>query len=102
MDILKEFIEAIRKAIKELYGKDFEGDITFQKTRKEFEGEITLVAFPFLKLSGKKPEDTGTDIGNYLLQNTKLVKKFNIVKGFLNINVADALWLNYFQSVLQL
>ena len=100
MDILKEFIEAIRKAIKELYGKDFEGDITFQKTRKEFEGEITLVAFPFLKLSGKKPEDTGTDIGNYLLQNTKLVKKFNIVKGFLNINVADALWLNYFQSVL--
>jgi len=100
MDILKEFTEAVKKAIKDLYGADFSGDIPFQKTRKEFEGEITLVVFPFLKISGKKPEDTGTDIGNYLQQKTQLVKKFNIVKGFLNINVADTLWVNYFQTIL--
>ncbi len=100
MDILKDFAEAVKKSIKELYGVDFSGDIPFQKTRKEFEGEITLVVFPFLKVSGKKPEETGTDIGTYLQQKTKLVKKFNIVKGFLNINVADVLWINYFQGIL--
>jgi arginyl-tRNA synthetase len=100
MDILKEFTNEVKKAVKELYGNDFSGDIPFQKTRKEFEGEITLVVFPFLKISGKKPEDTGADIGNYLQKNTSLVKKFNVVKGFLNINLADALWLSYFQSIL--
>src|ERR1700739_2880284 len=100
MDILQQFTEAIKKAIKDLYGKDFSGDIPFQKTRKEFEGEITLVVFPFLKISGKKPEDTANDIGNYLQQNTKLVKKFNVVKGFLNINVADTLWVNYFKNII--
>src|SRR5438045_2060047 len=98
MEILKAFTEAIKKAIADLYGTDFSGEIQFQKTRKEFEGEITLVVFPFLKISGKKPEDTGTDIGSYLQKNTALVKKFNIVKGFLNINVSDVLWVNYFQK----
>src|ERR1700739_4674811 len=100
MDILQQFTEAIKKAIKDLYGKDFSGDIPFQKTRKEFEGEITLVVFPFLKISGKKPEDTANDIGNYLQQNTKLVKKFNVVKGFLNLSVTDAVWINYFSTTL--
>ncbi len=101
MNILNELTKAVKTAIKELYGKDFEGEIAFQKTRKEFEGEITLVAFPFLKLSGKKPEDTGTDIGNYLLEKTKLVKKFNIVKGFLNISIADNEWLTYFGEIIK-
>ncbi len=100
MNIIKEFTEQVKIAINELYGSDFTGEIAFQKTRKEFEGEITLVTFPFLKISGKKPEETGADIGNFLLQKTKLVKKFNVVKGFLNINVADVLWINYFQSIL--
>jgi len=101
MTIVKHFTDTVRTALKVLYGKDFEGEILFQKTRKEFEGEITLVTFPFLKLSGKKPEETGADIGNYLLKHTKLVKKFNTVKGFLNINVADALWLAYFNEILK-
>jgi len=101
MHIIKHFTDTVRMALKALYGKDFEGEIQFQKTRKEFEGEITLVTFPFLKLSGKKPEETGADIGNYLLAHTQLVKKFNTVKGFLNINVADALWLAYFGEIIQ-
>jgi arginyl-tRNA synthetase len=99
MDILVQLTAEVKNAVKELYGNDFTGDVPFQKTRKEFEGEITLVVFPFLKISGKKPEDTGADIGNYLLQKTNLVKKFNIVKGFLNINIADVHWINHFQNM---
>ncbi|HXB41623.1 MAG TPA: arginine--tRNA ligase [Bacteroidia bacterium] len=101
MNILTDLTKAVKASVKDLYGKDFEGEIVFQKTRKEFEGEVTLVAFPFLKLSGKKPEDTGADIGNYLLTKTKLVKKFNIVKGFLNISMADSEWLNYFGEIIK-
>ena len=100
MDILKQLTSEINKAVKELYGDDFTGDVPFQRTRKEFEGEITLVVFPFLKISGKKPEETGEDIGNYLQHKTSLVKKFNTVKGFLSLNIADSLWINYFKTML--
>jgi len=100
MNIHGHFTLAVKATIKELYNKEFEGEIAFQKTRKEFEGEITLVTFPFLKLSGKKPEETGADIGNYLLEHTKLVKKFNVVKGFLNISVADGEWIDAFGGIL--
>lgn len=100
MDILAQLTTEIRKAVKELYGNDFAGEVPFQKTRKEFEGEITLVTFPFLKISGKKPEDTGADIGNYLQTKTSLVKKFNVVKGFLNLNLSDAVWTGQFTGML--
>lgn len=100
MDILKDLTTEIKKALEQLYGTALAGDIALQKTRKEFEGEVTLVVFPFLKISGKKPEDTATDIGNYLQQNTQLVKKFNVVKGFLNLNLADTFWINYFKDIL--
>ncbi|HXU26224.1 MAG TPA: arginine--tRNA ligase [Bacteroidia bacterium] len=100
MDILKEFTEAIKNTLSALYTANYTGDISFQKTRKEFEGEITLVTFPLLKTSGKSPEITGTDIGNYLKQNTNLIKSFNVVKGFLNLNVADNIWLTYFSTIL--
>jgi len=100
MDILKEFTEAIKKALSALYTTNYTGEISFQKTRKEFEGEITLVTFPLLKTSGKSPEITGTDIGTYLQQNTNLIKGFNVVKGFLNLSVADNVWLMYFSDIL--
>ena len=100
MTIIDHFTTAVKATLVQLYGKEYEGDIAFQKTRKEFEGEITLVTFPFLKLSGKKPEETGADIGNYLLEHTKLVKKFNVVKGFLNISVSDVEWLDHFTELL--
>jgi arginyl-tRNA synthetase len=99
-DIISALRKAVQDALKELYKADSGGEIAFQRTRKEFEGEITLVVFPFLKLSGKKPEETGTEIGNYLQQKTGLVKKFNIVKGFLNISVADVQWISYFKHIL--
>jgi arginyl-tRNA synthetase len=100
MDILQEFTEAIKKALSALYTINYVGEISFQKTRKEFEGEITLVTFPILKTSGKSPEITGTDIGTYLRQNTSLIKGFNVVKGFLNLSVADNVWLTYFSDIL--
>src|SRR6202007_3123162 len=100
MDILKEFTEAIKKALSALYTTNYTGEISFQKTRKEFEGEITLVTFPLLKTSGKSPEVTGNDIGAYLQQNTSLIKGFNVVKDFLNLSVADNVWLAYFSDIL--
>ncbi len=99
MDIVPNLTLAVKATLKELYQKEFEGEIGFQKTRKEFEGEITLVTFPLLKLSGKKPEETGADIGNYLLEHTRLVKKFNVVKGFLNLSLADAEWMDHFAAL---
>jgi len=100
MDILKEFTTAINKALSALYTTAYTGEISFQKTRKEFEGEVTLVTFPLIKTSGKSPEITGTEIGNYLQQNTNLIKGFNVVKGFLNFSVADKVWLAYFTDIL--
>lgn len=100
MDIIHEFTEAINKTLSALYTVNYTGDISFQKTRKEFDGEITLVTFPLLKISGKSPEITGNDIGNYLQQNTNLIKGFNVVKGFLNLSVADKIWLAYFSDIL--
>jgi arginyl-tRNA synthetase len=100
MDILHTFTEAVKKALSTLYTTNYTGEISFQKTRKEFEGEVTLVVFPLLKTSGKSPEITGNDIGNYLQQHTNLIKGFNVVKGFLNFSVADKLWVQYFSGIL--
>ncbi len=100
MDILKEFTAAINTALSKLYTTAYTGEISFQKTRKEFEGEVTLVTFPLIKTSAKSPEITGNEIGNYLQQNTNLIKGFNVVKGFLNFNVADKVWLAYFMEIL--
>src|SRR5665213_1395639 len=100
MNILKQFTEAINKALATLYTTAYTGEISFQKTRKEFEGEVTLVTFPLIKTSGKSPEITGNEIGTYLQQNTNLIKGFNVVKGFLNFTVADKIWLTYFTDIL--
>jgi arginyl-tRNA synthetase len=100
MDILQQFTGAIIKALSELYTTHNTGEISFQKTRKEFEGDVTLVVFPLLKTSGKNPEVTANDIGTYLQQNTNLIKKFNFVKGFLNLSVADSVWIHYFSAIL--
>ena len=100
MDIFQQYTEAVKKGLLELYTSSYSGEISFQKTRKEFEGEVTLVVFPLLKISGKNPEETAQDIGTYLQQKTNLIKKFNIVKGFLNLSVADSVWINYFSAIL--
>ena len=100
MNIEQEISLAAQKAVKELYGQDVpEKMVQLQKTKREFEGSLTLVVFPFLKMSHKKPEDTAQEIGQWLGQNCKAVEKFNVVKGFLNITVAKAAWLSLLNSI---
>ena len=94
MNIEQEISKAALQAVKELYGQDVPAKmVQLQKTKREFEGSLTLVVFPFLKLSHKKPEDTAQEIGEWLKQNCKAVDSYNVVKGFLNITVAKGAWL---------
>ena len=88
--------EKVKEALKSLYGLSV-GKVAFEKTKKEFEGDYTLVVFPYVKASQKKPEDTANEIGTYL-SNSPEVKNFNVVKGFLNLTISDSYWLNHFLS----
>ena len=91
---------AVAKAIKELYGAEIDAaSIVPQATRKEFEGNLTIVVFPFLKASHKSPEATATQIGDWLLANEPAVAKFNVVKGFLNISINPAFWLDVLHEI---
>ncbi len=96
MQIEAKLTQAITAAIKQLYGQEVpETLIQLGATKKEFEGHLTLVVFPFLKISRKKPEDTAQDIGQYLVDNLpEVVARFNVIKGFLNIVIADACWVS--------
>ena len=81
-------------AVKELYGQDVpEKMVQLQKTRSEFEGNLTLVVFPFLKISHKKPEDTAQDLGKYIKDNCQAIADYNVVKGFLNLVIDKKAWL---------
>ncbi|HJP64007.1 MAG TPA: arginine--tRNA ligase [Mucilaginibacter sp.] len=91
--------EAIVKAVKTLYQTDINpADINLQETRKEFEGQVTLVTFPFTKVSRKSPEQTGNEIGEFLKNEVAEISAFNVIKGFLNISLADTFWLNKFYT----
>ncbi|QXV64554.1 arginine--tRNA ligase [Mucilaginibacter sp. 21P] len=86
-------IEAVIKAVKDLYQTDIDANaVNLQETRKEFEGQVTVVTFPFTKVSRKGPEQTGTEIGEYLNANVNEVASCNVIKGFLNISIADEYW----------
>lgn len=93
MRITTKLTEKTKEAISELYDIS-EFDISFEQTNPKFEGDLTLVVFPFLKYSKKRPEDTAEEIGNYLTKLVHEIKSFNIVKGFLNIQFSDEYWLN--------
>ena len=100
MSIDNIIAQAVCEAVKSLYGVDFEpGKITLQATRKEFEGNLTVVVFPFLKASKKSPEATANEIGEYLAANCDAVKSFNVIKGFLNIVVEPAFWCNMLKHI---
>ena len=100
MNIEQVISLAAQHAVKELYGQDVpEKMVQLQKTKREFEGSLTLVVFPFLKISRKKPEDTAQEIGAWLQQHCEAVEKFNVVKGFLNITVAKAAWISLLNSI---
>ena len=91
---------AAQAAVKALYGQEVpEKMVQLQKTRSEFEGSLTLVVFPFVKMAKKSPEQTGQEIGEYLVQNCEAISKFNVVKGFLNLSIADQAWLNLLADI---
>lgn len=90
----------VTTAVTELFGPVLEpSSVTFQKTNPQFEGDITLVVFPYVKLAGKSPEDTGRMIGGYLEQHVPEVASWNVVKGFLNLVIASDYWINTFTAL---
>ena len=91
---------AVITAVKTLYGQDIpEKMAQLQKTRSEFEGNLTLVVFPFLKMSKKKPEDTAAEIGEWLKANCPAIAGYNVVKGFLNLSIADNAWTDLLKTI---
>ena len=100
MNIESEIISAVVQAVKECYGQDVPTTmVQLQKTKAEFEGNLTLVVFPFLKLSKLKPEDTAQQLGDYLVKHCKVVQSFNVVKGFLNLTIAPAAWISLLNRI---
>lgn len=100
MKIEQQLAAAASRAVKALYGADVPPEqLTLQKTKKEFEGHLTLVVFPLLRLSRKKPEDTARELGAWLKENEPLVADYNAVKGFLNLTVSPAGWIGLLRDI---
>jgi arginyl-tRNA synthetase len=100
MDIENKLIDAVKNGLKALYGQEVDAaQIQLQKTKKEFEGHLTLVVFPFLRISKKGPEQTAQEIGEYLQANEPMVAAFNVIKGFLNLTIASATWIELLNEV---
>ncbi|HLR00070.1 MAG TPA: arginine--tRNA ligase [Sphingobacterium sp.] len=90
----KTLTEQVSSSLHSLYQGDIkDNQITFQETRKEFEGQITFVVFPFTRYSKKSPEETGKEIGEVLLQSISEIESFNVIKGFLNLSLKDSFWI---------
>ena len=93
-------IQAVKKGLASIYDAEVEvNTIQPQKTRKEFEGDLTVVVFPFTKISKKSPEETAEDLGNYLVKNVPQITNFNVVKGFLNLSIAPEYWLSELKNL---
>lgn len=101
MKIENKITEAVINGIKTLYGQEVqENQVQLQKTKKEFEGHLTLVIFPFLKISRKKPEDTAQEIGNYLKEQLPhTIADFNVIKGFLNLVISAEAWIDLLSDI---
>ena len=92
--------QSVAQAIKKLYGAEIDTEkIQLQKTRKEFEGDFTLVVFPFLALSKKRPEETAQEIGEELKSSLPIISSFNVVKGFLNLAIAPSYWVELLKHI---
>lgn len=93
-------IQAVKKGLASIYDAEVDvNTIQPQKTRKEFEGDLTVVVFPFTKISKKSPEQTAEDLGNYLVKNVPQITNFNVVKGFLNLSIAPEYWLSELKNL---
>lgn len=100
MKIDEKIQSKVVEAIKALYGQDIDTNlIQIQKTKKEFKGHFTLVTFPFLKISKKNPEQTAEEIGGWLLQNSSEFASYNVIKGFLNLEIKDECWISLINSI---
>lgn len=101
MKIEKILRSGVINAVKELYANDVpENLVQLQKTKKEFEGHLTLVTFPFLKISKKSPEQTSEDIGRWLLENSsEVIESYNVIKGFLNLAIKSSAWINLLNEI---
>ena len=101
MDIESFLAERVAAAINALYGATPEQPVQVQKTRKDFEGDLTVVVFPLLKMSRKGPEQTAGELGEYLKVNTPEIESYNVVKGFLNISFSDGFWLGRLNGIIK-
>lgn len=100
MVIEQQIASTIVSGIKELYGTEIDrAQIQLGKTKKEFKGHLTLVVFPFLKISRKSPEQTAQDLGQYLLDNEPAVADFNVIKGFLNLTISASCWIELLNTI---
>ena len=103
MEIANKIVSAVKAGIQELYGTEVsESMIQLQETRPEFEGQLTVVVFPFLKISRKKPEDTAQDLGTFLkTQIPEIIQDFNVIKGFLNLTIQPSQWIDLLLDIKQ-
>ncbi|WP_297329730.1 arginine--tRNA ligase, partial [uncultured Bacteroides sp.] len=100
MNIEQKLVTSVIYGLKVLYGQDVPAaQVQLQKTKKEFEGHLTLVVFPFLRMSKKGPEQTAQEIGEYLLANDPSVAAFNVIKGFLNLTIASSAWIELLNDI---
>ena len=100
MKIEDKLTESILNGIKTLYNQEVPAKmVQLQKTKKEFEGHLTLVVFPFLKMSKKGPEQTAQEIGEYLKQNEPAIANYNVIKGFLNLTIASDVWIELLNRI---
>lgn len=100
MTIEQQIAGSIVSGIKELYGAEVDtSHVQLQKTKKEFKGHLTLVVFPFLRISKKSPEQTAEELGEYLMKNEPSVAEYNVIKGFLNLTVACSSWINLLNEI---
>lgn len=99
MTLEAQILAALPKAVSELYQAEMaENQFNLQETRKEFEGQITVVTFPITRVSKKSPEQTGEEIGTYLREHISEIVAFNVIKGFLNLSISDEYWINQLKS----
>ncbi|EKC66387.1 arginyl-tRNA synthetase, partial [human gut metagenome] len=99
MNIETFISEAVRRSVEALYGPLGDEQLQIQKTRREFEGDYTLVTFPLLRRSRKSPEATATEIGEYMRANIPQIASFNVIKGFLNLSLDSSFWGERFAEI---
>jgi arginyl-tRNA synthetase len=100
INIEQQIKSEIKKGLETIFDQSIEDKlIQIQKTRPDFEGEFTLVVFPLVRIAKTKPEDAGTKIGSYLVENSQIFENFNVVKGFLNLSLSDSFWINALKQI---